>query len=87
MTESWCRGDIQDSILGLTNYELINELRCDRRDTANGIAGGLLVYAKSGLMILPCDNLSIFNQYCKFKVKTGEGYAHFYLIYRSPNSK
>ena len=86
MTESWCHGDIQDSILSLTNYELINELRCDRRDTANGIGGGLLVYAKSGLMILPCDNPSIFNQYCKFKVKTGEGYAHFYLIYRSPNS-
>jgi len=45
--------DIQDSILSLTNYELINELKCDWIDTANGIGGGLLVNAKSGLMILP----------------------------------
>ena len=52
------------------------------------MGGGLLVYVKSGLSILPYDKFceNSFNQFCCFKlVNTGEP-LHFILVYRPPSS-
>ena len=58
ITESWTNNNVTDNVLYLTNYDLISELRNDRTDTADGRGGGLLVYVKKGLQILPVDNNS-----------------------------
>jgi len=67
-------------------YEIIEELRRDRSDTANGIGGGLIVYVRDGLVVLPCDQTSDFNQYCKFCLKNGGEQFYVYLMYRPPTS-
>jgi hypothetical protein len=61
-TESWCHPGISDSYLSINGYQLQPELRVDRSDTANGIGGGLLVYSRDGLNILPCDKVLKFDQ-------------------------
>lgn len=86
ITESWCHGEISDNVLKIKNYELLTELRCDRRDTSQGRGGGLLVYAKPGLIILPRDNYNDFNQFLSFDIKTCDDFLTMFLIYRSPNS-
>ena len=74
--ESWCNSSISDANISISGYELQQDLRFDRSDTANGIGGGLVVYSRNGLEILSCDKISDFNQYCKFKLKCdGETYA------------
>ena len=70
----------------LTNHDLIAELRNDRTDTADGRGGGLLVYVKKGLQILPVDNNSNFNQYVCFNVLNSNVTTHVILVYRPPNS-
>ena len=55
LTETWCNQTIPDAALNLQNYALETDLRRDRTDTKNGVGGGLLVYAKTGTRILPCD--------------------------------
>ena len=70
----------------LTNYDLISELRNDRTDTADGRGGGLLVYVKKGLQILPVDKNSDFNQYVCFNVLNSNVTTHVILVYRPPNS-
>ena len=54
----------------------------DRTDTEGGRGGGLLVYGRSGIKILPVDKVVDFQQYCKFKICD----VTFYLVYRSPSS-
>ena len=84
--ETWCNSSISDANISISGYELQQDLRTDRNDTANGIGGGLVVYSRNGLEVLSCDKNSDFNQYCKFMLKSdGETY-HFYLIYRPPPS-
>jgi Reverse transcriptase (RNA-dependent DNA polymerase)/Endonuclease-reverse transcriptase len=56
----------------------------DRSDTTNGIGGGLAVYSKTGLKILPCDQVHNFNQYVKFRLDANGESIYFYLIYRPP---
>lgn len=85
LTESWCNKDTTDAMLNVPGYELKSELRKDRADTAHSIGGGLLVYAKEGLLVLQCDNDSDFNQYCKFKINCQDVQLTFYLIYRPPS--
>ena len=84
--ESWCNENLPNSSLNLKNYNL--EIRLDRTDTFNGIGGGLLVYAKAGLNVVPSDSKNNFNQYCSFKVLSPKNDVdiNLYLIYRSPNS-
>ena len=78
--ETWCNSSISDANISISGYELQQDLRTDRNDTANGIGGGLVVYSRNGLEVLSCDKNSDFNQYCKFMLKSdGETY-HFYLI-------
>ena len=82
VTESWCSEEISDAYLTIDGYDLQQDLRLDRKDTAQGRGGGLLVYVKSGLTIFKIDNLVDFNQYCTLKVRD----VTIYLVYRSPNA-
>ena len=86
ISESWCNPSITDSYLSIAGYQLQPDLRADRTDTNNGIGGGLLVYSRDGLNILPCDKKCVFNQYVTFKVQTGPVTTTFYLVYRPPSS-
>ncbi len=86
VTESWCHPGIADSYLSINGYQLQPELRVDRSDTANGIGGGLLVYSRDGLDILPCDKVLKFDQYAKFTVNNCGITNTIFLIYRSPSS-
>ena len=86
ITESWCNANIEDNILNITGFELIKDLRSDRTDTTNGIGGGLLVYARKGLVILSIDKVNDFNQYVHFRVKTSICDLNVFLIYRPPSS-
>ena len=47
--ESWTKDDISDAHLNLESYNLIT--RIDRKDTKNGVGGGLLIYAKNELTV------------------------------------
>ena len=64
----------------------MNELRKDRCDTKNGVGGGLLVFVRLGVTILPHNDDSNFNQFCKFELKTEKNSLYFYLVYRPSNS-
>jgi len=86
ITESWCNPNVNDAYLALPGYHLQPDLRADRLDTANGIGGGLLVYSRDRLTILPCDKVNNFNQYVTFKVNIGTVTTTFYLVYRPPSS-
>ena len=68
LSESWSNEQIEDVYLKIPGYELI--CRKDRTDTTNGIGGGLLIYAKSGVIcaehVLPV--FEEFNQCCSVKI-------------------
>jgi hypothetical protein len=81
ITESWCNASINNALLSLPGYEVQQDLRLDREDTADGRGGGLLVYSKQGLNILSLDSGVDFIQHRKFLVKD----LNCYLIYRPPN--
>jgi hypothetical protein len=81
ITESWCNNNINNAYLSLPGYELQQDLRLDREDTADGRGGGLLVYSKQGLKILSIDSGVKFLQHRKFLVRD----VTCYLIYRPPN--
>ena len=68
LTEMWCNQSVPDSALSINNYVLETDMRKDcaeSADTTNGVGGGLLVCAKTGLKILPYDkfNNNEFNQF------------------------
>jgi len=86
LTETWCKEDVTNAFLDVPGYELQADLRRDREDTANGVGGGLLVYARQGLVVLPGDDLGNFNQYTNFKIMTGNEILHFILLYRPPSA-
>ena len=75
-------------MLHIDGYSLNEELRCDRKDTANGIGGGLLVYSKNCITIKALDNNNEFNQFCQFEALSHDSNhpLNVTLIYRSPNS-
>ena len=86
LTETWCNENIPDAALYLSGYCLETDLRRDRQDTGNGIGGGLLVYARSGLKILPFDINNDFNQFCSFSTGTKNNSLNIVLAYRPPSS-
>ena len=88
LAETWCNASISDASLTLPGYQLETDLRKDRADTANGIGGGLLVYTRIGIKILPCDKYKTneFNQFCSFKVQTKGEPLTIILIYRPPGA-
>ena len=54
VTETWCNDRVSTPYLNINGYRI--ELRLDRSDTSNGIGGGIIVYIKSDLTILPNEN-------------------------------
>ena len=87
LTETWCNDSVTNAALALENYKLETELRKDRCDTANGVGGGLLVYSKDNLQILPSDPTdNNFNQFCSFSIATKSEKLNMILIYRPPSS-
>jgi hypothetical protein len=87
LTETWCNGSISNAQLALENYRLETDLRRDRADTSNGIGGGLLVYVRNELSILPCDiySHSVFNQFCAFTIATKSEKLNIILAFRPPS--
>ena len=81
ITETWCSDETSEAFLTVPGYDLQQDLRQDRRDTAGGRGGGLLVYAKPGVRILAIDKVVDFNQYAKFLLND----ITVYLIYRPPS--
>ena len=82
-------------MISISGYNINNELRCDRNDTAQGRGGGLLVYTRNGINVTPIDCEIMFNQYVVFELKCiGGGNTarnfnlklNIILFYRSPNS-
>ena len=53
VTETWLNNDIPNSLFNIPGYYIELELRIDRKDTLNGMEGGLLVYIKDKLFIKP----------------------------------
>ena len=81
LTESWCNEEISNAFLTIPGYEIQQDLRLGRGDTAGGRGGGLLVYSKEGINILSLDKTVSFHQYSKFLVDD----ITVYLIYRPPS--
>lgn len=79
---------MNNASLVIPGFNIETDLRRDRKDTGNGIGGGLMVYSKEGVKVLSCDQLSTntFNQYCSFKVSTSGDPLHIVLIYRPPSA-
>ncbi len=86
ISETWCNSEIQNAILNVPGYEILNDLRCDRNDTHLGKGGGLIVYAKPEMCILPDDSKFDFNQCCRFTVTCGGEKWLVTLVYRPPSS-
>ncbi len=86
LTETWCNDNISDAALSLHGYSLETDLRRDRQDTRNGVGGGLLVYSRKGMKILPLDINNNFNQFCSFSTGTKRDSLNFVLAYRPPSS-
>jgi hypothetical protein len=53
-------------MLTLPGFDL--QLRLDREDTTAGVGGGLLVYAKQDVVILPEEKRYDFTQHVNFKI-------------------
>jgi hypothetical protein len=82
ITETWCNGDITDTFFSIDGYDLQTNLRVDRKDTARGRGGGLLVYAKEGVQVLKVDNQVNIHESCTFMVND----VTINQVYRSPNA-
>jgi hypothetical protein len=90
LTETWCNSTVNNAVLSIPGYNLATDLRQDRMDTVNGVGGGLLVYGKEGVEILPNDDFrdSSFNQFCYFKILTTKSVSlNIVLVYRPPSSR
>ena len=55
-------------MLSINDYQIINDLRCDRSDTDLGRGGGLIVYVKNSVKVTPIKCDIVFNQYIVFKL-------------------
>ena len=66
----------------MPGYNLQQDLRRDREDTAQGRGGGLLVYTKEGIVVLSVDTGTQPHQSCKFLVSD----VYVTLVYRPPSS-
>ena len=82
VTESWINSDIPDASISLNGYTLF---RKDRLDTKNGRGGGILLYTKTELGAVACDDLNSFNDFSSYLwCKVGE--VHNGVVYRSPKA-
>ena len=72
ITETWCSENITNAMLNIPGYSNEPDLRLDRRDTLNGIRGGVLVYVREGLIIKPIPVENDFNMFVRFKIISHE---------------
>ncbi len=88
VTETWCSENTPNASLKIEGYQVETELRKDREDTGRGVGGGLLVYVREGLKVIPTDKHSDtgFNQFCSFYIPTTSGQLELILVYRPPSS-
>jgi Reverse transcriptase (RNA-dependent DNA polymerase)/Endonuclease-reverse transcriptase len=86
VTESWCNEETTNGLLTVPGYNMIPDLRLDRQDTAQGVGGGLLVFAKPEINILPEEQRYDFTQHVNFKVLTSGDEIQFTLVYRPPRT-
>ena len=89
VTETWCNEGISNGMLNIPGYNIEPELRIDRNDTLNGIGGGILVYAREGLIIIPEAVSNNMNMFTKFQVQSKDDSRvnlSVTLVYRSPRS-
>lgn len=84
--ESWCNSDITSAFLLIDGFVLITDLRRDRDDTRQGIGGGLLVYGKPYVKILPRETDNNFTQFCNFSIAVKDEKWEIFLVYRPPSS-
>jgi len=82
LTETWCNSDISSAVLSIDGYELLPDLRMDRKDTGGGRGGGLIVYARSGKQVLKIDKTVLSAQMCSFKLDD----VTINLVYRPPSA-
>ena len=76
-------------MLSVPGYCIEPDLRVDRSDTLNGIGGGLLVYAREGLIIKPIPVKNDFNQFARFQVIAGNKDnrdLQVTMVYRPPRA-
>ena len=86
VTESWCNPSVVNSDLTVPGYQLEPELRKNRLETWNRIGGGLLVYSRAGMKILPLEINNELHQFVAFKIITEEDPVNVFLVYRPPSS-
>ena len=87
--ETWCNEETSSAMLNIDGYYIDPDLRFDRRDTFNGIGGGLIVYAKDGLVIKPLSIRNDFNQFVQFEVLNEDDKnlsLNITLVYRPPSA-
>ena len=82
IAESWCNNDVTDAFLEIPGFELKQDLRRAREDTAQGRGGGLLVYAKKGMNVVAVDSEVRPHQSCKFSIDD----LYVTLVYRPPSA-
>ena len=83
--ESWGNADLTDSFFSIPGFELVG--RDDRKDTTEGIGGGLLLYAKNDIVgrvtELRNDMIDKFTQACAVKINLeGSSDITLVLLYR-----
>ena len=86
LTETWLNQTINNAAISIDGYDIVPDLRCDRGETAGGVGGGLLVYVKREIRLVPLDATSRFYQHCRFQILTGGEKLNFILIYRPPST-
>ena len=89
ITETWLNDSIPNALINVDGYYISNELRVDRNDTLLGRGGGLIVFIRNDVNVVPIVNHNLsFNQFCKFEIILNKKCCPLIitLIYRSPNS-
>jgi Reverse transcriptase (RNA-dependent DNA polymerase)/Endonuclease-reverse transcriptase len=84
ITESWCNEQVTNAMLTIPGCDLKPDLRCDREDTAAGVGGGLLVYAKPEVILLPDEKRYDLTQHVNFKIVSRGELLNVTLLYRPP---
>ena len=85
INETWANGDLDKAFFNLPGYEIV--ARNDRRDTSQGIGGGLLVYGSldvvGNVTEFSCHDLDNFNQCSAIKIQLqGRKSLVLVLLYR-----
>ena len=84
LTETWTNEKIDNELLILDGYQMVE--RRDRKDTAGGRGGGILVYVKNELNAWREEVDTNFNQCATIKIKRKRREMSLHIVYRSPNS-